>query len=239
MNDYKHGLRCKDYSLIEVENQSCEDETKTDAKPKQMYTLSYRTDLIPEKMSPNFVRGLVETYLHIDAKEYKVKFSVVKEVEQRMDDWLESRAIKFTKKPMYMICMFAKNITKYLIEHTECLDFLAVIYEPSTPETRLERPYNVFLSMCDDLQGNELSRFKVVRKDSRAILPSKKRASDVGYDLTIISKVKDLGSVTALYDTGLIIQPPPGYYIEVVPRSSLSKSGYLQVTRLVSLIPII
>ena len=37
-----------------------------------------------------------------------------------------------------------------------------------------------------------------------------------------------MGTHTVLYDTGLIIQPPPGYYIEVVPRSSLSKSGYIQ-----------
>jgi len=62
---------------------------------------------------------------------------------------------------------------------------------------------------------------------SHAVVPSKVRLSDVGYDLTIISKVKDFNSVTALYDTGIQIQVPFGYYVEIVPRSSLSKSGYM------------
>lgn len=68
---------------------------------------------------------------------------------------------------------------------------------------------------------------KVYRKDPKAILPSKKHDDDVGYDLTIISKVKNFGEKTTLYDTGIVVEPPPGYYIEVVPRSSLSKSGYM------------
>lgn len=65
-------------------------------------------------------------------------------------------------------------------------------------------------------------------KDSaEAVLPSKKRASDVGYDLTIISKVKDISSKTAMYETDIRVQPPFGYYTKVVPRSSLSKLGYM------------
>lgn len=58
-------------------------------------------------------------------------------------------------------------------------------------------------------------------------LPTKAHASDAGYDLTVISKSKDINTVTALYETGVRIQVPVGYYVEVVPRSSLSKSGYI------------
>ena len=49
----------------------------------------------------------------------------------------------------------------------------------------------------------------------------------MGYDLTIIKEVKKLNENTTLYDTGLKISVAYGYYTEIVPRSSLSKSGYV------------
>jgi len=30
-----------------------------------------------------------------------------------------------------------------------------------------------------------------------------------------------------MYDTGIIIKPPDGYYTEIVPRSSIVKSGWI------------
>lgn len=67
----------------------------------------------------------------------------------------------------------------------------------------------------------------VTLADPRAVLPSKARASDAGYDLTIISEAKRFNKKTVLYDTGIKIQLPHAMYAEVVPRSSLSKSGYV------------
>jgi dUTP pyrophosphatase len=221
--DYKLGKNCKDYTLQQVN-----DKKSDSLSGESMYTLTYRKDLIPKTMSVHFVRGLVESYLTIDCKTFDVKFTIVKEIEKNMDEWLNSHNIKFTKRFMFQIGVFAKHVVEYGMKNTEALDFLALIYEPSDPQTRIQHLYAAFLYMCEELPGDTLSRFKVVTTDSRAIIPSKKRASDVGYDLTIIRKVKDLSPITALYDTGLVIQPPPGYYIEVVPRSSLSKSGYIQ-----------
>lgn len=63
--------------------------------------------------------------------------------------------------------------------------------------------------------------------DEKAVIPSKVRESDVGYDLTIIKVHKQLTSKTVLYDTGIQLSIPQGYYIEVVPRSSISKTGYI------------
>jgi deoxyuridine 5'-triphosphate nucleotidohydrolase len=60
-----------------------------------------------------------------------------------------------------------------------------------------------------------------------AIMPTKAHLSDVGYDVTIISQHKKLNSKTFLYDTGIQLAIEIGYYIEIVPRSSLSKSGYM------------
>jgi len=66
-----------------------------------------------------------------------------------------------------------------------------------------------------------------VRRYKEAILPSRAHETDVGYDLTAISKHKVLQNGVILYDTGLSITPPPGFYIEIVPRSSISKTGYM------------
>jgi deoxyuridine 5'-triphosphate nucleotidohydrolase len=71
---------------------------------------------------------------------------------------------------------------------------------------------------------------RIFRADPAAILPSKERASDVGYDLTIIKECKKMGDyegAATLYDTGIQLQVATGCYAEVVPRSSLSKSGYM------------
>jgi dUTP pyrophosphatase len=59
-----------------------------------------------------------------------------------------------------------------------------------------------------------------------AVAPFKARVSDSGYDLTVIRRVKQHGTVT-LFGTGLSVRPPYGWYFDVVPRSSIIKSGYL------------
>lgn len=78
------------------------------------------------------------------------------------------------------------------------------------------------------MQGHEkVSPCFVFMHDDCAVIPSKARLSDVGYDISIIRKHSDLNDKTALYDTGLSLQIPFRFYAELFPRSSLSKSGYM------------
>ncbi len=58
-------------------------------------------------------------------------------------------------------------------------------------------------------------------------LPSHALDGDVGIDLTAISLVKQIGSNTFMYETGIAVCPPEGFYTEVVPRSSIIKTGYM------------
>jgi dUTPase len=53
---------------------------------------------------------------------------------------------------------------------------------------------------------------QVYKDDINAIIPSKANFTDVGYDLTIIKKVKNLTKNTILYDTGIKIALDFGYY---------------------------
>lgn len=108
------------------------------------------------------------------------------------------------------------NDTIYF-EGTNCIDFLGKLYE--------------------DKKGTQYEKFKkwlgeyppcyVYKTCEGAIFPTKAKTSDVGYDLSIIKPEKEFMNNVVLYDTGLKINVKYGYYAEVVPRSSLSKSGYM------------
>lgn len=60
-----------------------------------------------------------------------------------------------------------------------------------------------------------------------AVLPAKAGPQEVGYDLTLVRVHERLDDDTIMYDTGVIAKPPEGYYLEVVPRSSIVKSGWI------------
>lgn len=74
---------------------------------------------------------------------------------------------------------------------------------------------------------NNKPTIKVLKTNENAVIPSKAFEEDAGYDLTIISKIKDFNSRTSLYDTGIKIEVDEGYYTEIVARSSISKFGYM------------
>lgn len=81
--------------------------------------------------------------------------------------------------------------------------------------------------MLDSNKLPDSNILKVYKTCPEAVLPFKTYQTDAGYDLTILSKYKDLDSQTALYDTGIKIDLPEGTYGLIYPRSSLSKSGYI------------
>ena len=68
---------------------------------------------------------------------------------------------------------------------------------------------------------------KVLKTNEDAILPSRAHPSDIGLDLTAIKKHKVLSNGVVMYDTGISVSPPEGYYVEILPRSSMSKTGWM------------
>jgi len=66
----------------------------------------------------------------------------------------------------------------------------------------------------------------VQRLCAEAVIPTKSRPSDSGYDVTLIAERRRINEVI-LYGTGLIVQPPEGYYFDVVARSSIIKTGHM------------
>lgn len=65
-----------------------------------------------------------------------------------------------------------------------------------------------------------------LKKSINAVLPQKAGPNEIGFDLTLIEKIKQYDDYTIMYDTGICIKPPQGFYTEIVPRSSIIKTGW-------------
>jgi dUTP pyrophosphatase len=84
----------------------------------------------------------------------------------------------------------------------------------------------LFMQAINIHQRTHLPRLGFYLEASSAVLPTK-RISDVGYDLTAVDIYKEVSPITKLYETYVSLEIPLGYYVELVPRSSLSKTGYM------------
>jgi len=67
-------------------------------------------------------------------------------------------------------------------------------------------------------------KFKKVNES--AVIPRKAGENEVGFDLTAIKLDKIDGNIN-YFDTGIQVEPPNGYYLEIIPRSSIVKTGYI------------
>ena len=124
-----------------------------------------------------------------------------------------------------------KGVNNQVIQYkgVNMIDFLGMIYSDyDCPYyNNYIYSYNNQGSSSGGSGSDAIPTIKVFKVDERAIVPSKSRYSDSGYDLTIISEYKRLTTNTVIYDTGIQLEIPNGYYVEIVPRSSISRSGYI------------
>lgn len=111
------------------------------------------------------------------------------------------------------------------------LDFLSWMYDDSG-DFKLIRKYQRYRFWANyvhgfktsvRLNGNIIFRYKKLL--SEAISPFKAHGSDSGFDLSLVKLISKSDNVY-IYDTGIAIQPDWGWYMDVVPRSSLYKSGF-------------
>ena len=76
---------------------------------------------------------------------------------------------------------------------------------------------------------------KIQRITKTAKIPTKAHDTDTGYDLYADSIKFGLHNNQIIVHTGIAVQPAPGYYVEVFPRSSVSKK-YAQLANSVGII---
>ncbi len=112
------------------------------------------------------------------------------------------------------------------------LDFLSIIYDsplymgPQKVDFGTKNlHYKFYESLCTPTTCARVQKFKYSLSNG-GLAPSKSRASDSGYDLTLVSLLKSKGNAY-WYDTGVSVEPAPGFYFDLVPRSSICKTGYI------------
>ncbi len=101
--------------------------------------------------------------------------------------------------------------------------FLHTLYDLETQE-RAEYFFNKFLNFITGSSWER--RVFYYSLEEGALPPFKKRISDSGFDLYLIRLIKKEGNLY-FFDTGVRVSPPPGFYFDLVPRSSIYKSGFI------------
>lgn len=163
----------------------------------------------------NFVRGLFESG--------GMYFGSLLTLNGNFTNKLTDYLCVLTQKPI--ACDSISGQPYLELKGDRARDFVGVLYNNFIDD-------NLFTLNKDIVKGIKCTVFgygaplQFYLEDKDAVLPTKAYLSDTGYDLTIIKKVKDIGNKTALYDTGIVVIPPDGYYTRVVGRSSISKTGY-------------
>lgn len=104
----------------------------------------------------------------------------------------------------------------FVLEYTNAIDVLSVCGGHVDALVDLLKP-----------KMSSIPTLNVVRTHPDAVMPFKTRMSDVGYDLTLIRLHKRISDVVFLYDTGIRVRVSDGFYCEIIPRSSIIKSGYM------------
>lgn len=89
------------------------------------------------------------------------------------------------------------------------------------------RNHDYFKKIAYDVGPQEvIPSFRFVKTLPGAVAPQKNKASDSGFDMVLIHKIKEVNGVS-FYDTGIQLSPPIGWYFDLVGRSSISKTGYM------------
>jgi len=201
------------------------------------YTLSPNNNInfeyIPDEFKYDFVRGYFEgngTIRNIFNRKNVQPSCSITSINPNILNTIKS----FVTIPSCIMSYKKNNKSYYVLEYrsTNAIDFLGRLYDKN-PTYLLQRKREQYLDISNwepRIPGRikTIDHIKVHRTRLDAIIPSKANASDSGYDLTIIELIKQDGDML-LFDTGIALEPPTGYYIDVVPRSSISKTGYIML----------
>lgn len=119
-----------------------------------------------------------------------------------------------------------KNGNNMIFYNVNKIDLLSKMYDESIdPIYDFKQKYVNMLGYATDIPVCTI--IKDTNSVFQPVVPTKCRASDEGYDLTLVGIQKTISKNTVRYDTGIKVIPPEGYHIEILPRSSLSNTGYV------------
>lgn len=168
------------------------------------------------KLKEAFVKAYIECFGNIITENNEKSLYITYYIEENCEFIKNLFNIPFTIKN--------DNLIEAIYNDVNIIDLMGIIYKDKIYINN--NLYNWYYNIIKN-SNTENDTIKVFKTDDNAIIPSKNRVSDAGYDITIIKESKKFNEKTTLYDTGIKLNIPNGFYVEIVPRSSLSKSGYM------------
>lgn len=131
-----------------------------------------------------------------------------------------------------------KYNTKVIFKGYNVLNFLSKIFNSDINKNDIdEYLYNMYINLANfkyisynsenEFVYSILPKCKIKLMNQSAIFPTKHNASDIGYDIHIIKRYKNISDKIIIYDTGIQLIPQFGYYYELIPTFSLSTTGYI------------
>lgn len=178
----------------------------------------------------NFIRGYFEANsLIVNDPRTSVYYEPRLDFEVKKASYLE-KICSFINLPN--IYSFENGKGVFHLSGTNALDLLGKMYENPPHNCFNSRTEHLYRSWCrfyvsvlPSKSNGDVFNWCKTRED--AVAPSKERVSDSGYDLTVVDVVKKFHNKTTLYTTGIKVKPAFGWYLDVVPRSSIIKTGYM------------
>ena len=161
-----------------------------------------------------YLRGVFDSYGMINYCKKECKIPLKNELND-VKNYIESFC-----RIKYEIDEFSNMIFR----GTNAIDFLGKIYDYSNESCRSSYNYNTYLTY---LNVYKIPTCKYVKTMKECISPSKNNVSDEGYDLWIIGVDKKISEDNIRFETGIKVEPADGWHIEILPRSSLSSTGWM------------
>lgn len=179
----------------------------TDIKPDHYETLKEE-----HWISKDFLRGL-----YVGNGKYEDGCVVLKIHRGDICDYIHEK--------LNIVSVFTEN--GLLFQNSNAIDFFGLVYTDVNElySNKESEPLELIYGTDDP---SRVPSIGIVIKHPDAITPSKSIFSDAGYDISVISLEKTvIENRTFMFDTGIQLRIPNGYYVELVPRSSLIKYGYI------------
>lgn len=190
---------------------------------RDLYHIGYNlrssiSETLPDDKFIIFLRG------YFDKTGYISKKNIIKNSLECIficDETIYERFYKlnysFTEKLEYK----KYNIT---LVNYDALDFLNDIYKNSDARYRNNKKYNIYISWLT----YGILDIKFIKVVDNSILPYKK-SSEIGYNITLISLVEQIGKYIFIYDTGIKVISEFGFYCKIIAKDELIKTGHIVI----------
>lgn len=85
---------------------------------------------------------------------------------------------------------------------------------------------NLIKKEVSSILEEKVQKIKIKKVSDNAVIPSRSHDTDSGWDLSVTG-IHKIDGDTIFFKTGLQAEPPPGYYLEIYPRSSISPLPFM------------